>query len=481
MRPLMIQGTASGVGKSLITAAFCRIFARRGWRVVPFKAQNMSNNAAVAQDGEIGRAQALQAQAAGVEPDVRMNPVLLKPLNDHTCDVVTLGRSEPRFREIPWHDRRAVLWPYVTAALDSLRTEADLVIIEGAGSPAETNLRASDLVNMSVAHYADAAVLLVADIDRGGAFAALFGTWSLLDAMDRARISGFLLNRFRGDPILLAPAPAHLYERTGVPTVGVVPYVRHDLPDEDAFLMRQREVGGARIAAIRLPHVANFDDLDPLAAEPGVTVRWTCDPADVRNAAAIILPGTRNTIADLQWLWQTGLAAVIRARAAQGIQVVGMCGGYQMLGRHVSDPFGIEGGGSCAGLGLLHGATALASEKQTRQTRARVSHLPFPGSLPETPYVQGYEIHHGETATSENWIESETTILGDANGHAWGCYLHGLFNNDWFRKRWLESIGGATSDTRWRAHVERELERVADVVEQAVDIEYVRQLIDDRR
>jgi adenosylcobyric acid synthase len=481
MRPLMIQGTASGVGKSLITTAFCRILVRRGLRVLPFKAQNMSNNAAVAHDGgEIGRAQALQAQAARVEPHVRMNPVLLKPLSDRTCDVIVLGRSQPDLRETPWHDRKDVLWPYVTEALDSLRADADVVVIEGAGSPAETNLRSSDIVNMAVAHYADAAVLLVADIDRGGAFAALFGTWSLLDSPDRARIRGFLLNRFRGDPRLLAPAPAELCARTGVPTLGVVPYIRHDLPDEDAFIMRQRSGGGPTIAAIRFPHIANFDDLDPLAAEPGITVRWTVDPEDVRTAAAIILPGTRNTVSDLQWLWRSGLAAAIRARAAQGVQIVGLCGGYQMLGDRVCDPEAIEGGGAVAGLQLISGETTLAPAKQTRQTCAQVMRLPFPGELHEPQLVHGYEIHHGETSSSDGWIIGDTAGLGAARGSVWGCYLHGLFGNDWFRKRWLESFDCNSADTHWGEHVERELDRVADMVGNAVDIDQILQLIDAR-
>jgi adenosylcobyric acid synthase len=272
---LMIQGTGSGVGKSLLTSALCRIYARRGLRVLPFKAQNMSNNAAVtAAGGEVARAQALQAQAARVEVDARMNPVLLKPLADMRSDVVVMGRSDPALSALAWHERKARLWPIVVDALASLRAEADLVVIEGAGSPAETNLRHSDIVNMAVARHAGSAVLLVADIDRGGAFAALYGTWALLEPEDRRLIRGFILNRFRGDASLIAPAPKELEGRTGVPTLGVVPFIRHCLPEEDATGLASGGAGSVTIAAVRLPHVANFDDLDPLAADGRLRVRW---------------------------------------------------------------------------------------------------------------------------------------------------------------------------------------------------------------
>ena len=343
-RTLMIQGTSSGAGKSLLTAALCRVYARRGVRVVPFKAQNMSNNAAVTADGgEIGRAQALQARAAGVAPTTAMNPVLLKPLADTRSDVIVRGRRDAALAAVPWRERKAALWEVVCTALAELRADADLVLIEGAGSPAEINL--PDWVNMGVARQADAPVLLVADIDRGGAFAALFGTWALLPEADRARIAGFVLNRFRGDASLLAPAPEILRERTGVPTLGVVPFLRLDLPDEDAASLTDRGAGGVTIAAVRLPHVSNFDDLDPLAAERGVRVRWTESAAGLDGCDAIVIPGTRNTTGDLRWMWESGMAAAVRAKAASGTPVAGLCGGYQMLGRSVADPLGLEGGG----------------------------------------------------------------------------------------------------------------------------------------
>jgi adenosylcobyric acid synthase len=478
-RTLMIQGTSSGAGKSLLTAALCRIYARRGVRVLPFKAQNMSNNAAVTADGgEIGRAQALQARAAGVAPTTAMNPVLLKPLADTRSDVIVRGRRDAALAAIPWRERKAVLWDVVCAALAELRADADLVLIEGAGSPAEINL--PDWVNMGVAREADAPVLLVADIDRGGAFAALFGTWALLPEADRARIAGFVLNRFRGDASLLAPAPEVLRERTGVPTLGVVPFLRLDLPDEDAASLTDRGAGEVTVAAIRLPHVSNFDDLDPLAAEPGVRVRWTESAAGLEGCDAIVIPGTRNTTADLRWMWESGVAAAVRARAAAGAPVVGLCGGYQILGRAVADPLGLEGGGEVAGLALLDVRTELAEAKTTRLAVASWTGGGAFAAL-RGGTVSGYEIHHGRTdlgAAAEPLMSIQGEPAGAARGAVWGCYLHGAFGDDALRGAWLASLrAGTTSDTRWEAHLDAELDRLADAVETSLDMEAVDRMI----
>jgi adenosylcobyric acid synthase len=472
---LMVQGTASGVGKSLMTAALCRIFSDRGWCVAPFKAQNMSNNAGATASGlEIARAQLLQARAARVQPDVRMNPVLLKPLNERTSDVVVLGRSSRELRDLPWHDRKAILWPVVAASYDALRASFDLVIIEGAGSPAETNLRRSDIVNMDVAHYADARVIVVADIDRGGAFAALYGTWAVLDERDRNAIGGFLLNRFRGDPALLEPAPRELERRTGVPTLGCVPFLAHRLPDEDAFSLAHQGSGELIIAAVRLPHLSNFDDLDPLAAQPGVSVRWISHPAELDGASAIVLPGTRNTIDDLEWLWSSGLGAAIRARMRNGAtQLVGLCGGFQMLGRTVSDPHAIEAGGSCHGLGVLDMETVLEPDKHVCETSAALSAWPFDTASPARPTLDGYEIHHGETRVAESvdvWLRRGDSVLGAYAPNCWGTYLHGLFANDEFRVSWIASLGGDAREERWAGQVERELDRLAAHVAAHVDL-----------
>ena len=479
---LMVQGTSSGAGKSLLTAALCRIYTRRGLTVLPFKAQNMSNNAAVtASGGEIGRAQALQAMAARALPRVEMNPVLVKPIEDTRSDVIILGHRDPAITALPWRERKPALWGIVCGALDTLLAEADLVVIEGAGSPAEINL--PDVVNMSVARQADAPVLLVADIDRGGAFAALYGTWGLLPEEDRARIAGFVLNKFRGDATLLPPAPQILQEKTGVPTLGVIPYLRLDLPDEDALTVDDRGAGGAiDIAAVRLPHLSNFDDMDPLAAEPGVRVRWVEHPDGLAGAHAVVLPGTRNTTGDLRWLWDTGMASAIRARAAAGVPVVGLCGGYQMLGRSVADPLGLEGGGEVPGLGLLGVATELAEAKTTRQARGRWTATRGTLAMLAGSEISGYEIHHGSTALDDGaqvLMEIEGRPAGAVAGEVWGCYLHGAFGDDTLRARWLAAVRGgsaAGAASSWEAHIDAELDRLADAVEAGLDMAAVDRL-----
>lgn len=483
----MVQGTSSGAGKSLLTAALCRIYARRGVRVLPFKAQNMSNNAAVVADGgEIGRAQALQARACGVDPTVRMNPVLLKPLADTRSEVVVLGRGAAALTAMPWTERKDALWGVVRDALHALRAEADLVLVEGAGSPAEINL--PDIVNMRVAEEADAPVLLVTDIDRGGAFAALYGTWALLSEPHRARIRGFVLNKFRGDASLLAPAPEALRARTGVPTLGVVPWLRLDLPDEDAASLADRAGGGGSdlrrvvVAAVRLPHVSNFDDLDPLAAEAGVSVTWVDRVEGLQGTDAIVLPGTRNTVGDLRWLWENGLAAAIRAYAGRGVPVVGLCGGYQMLGDTVADPLGLEGSGEAIGLGLLPLRTELAAEKTTRQVEGRWIAASGPLADLRNGKAAGYEIHHGRTAIgagAEPILEIDGEPAGAVREAVWGCYLHGLFGNDDVRAAWLGSLRGEERSGKgrsWDAHLDAELDRLADAVEAALDMHAVDRL-----
>jgi adenosylcobyric acid synthase len=445
----------------------------------------MSNNAAVTGSGEIGRAQELQARAARVTPDARMNPVLLKPLADTRSDIVVMGKSQSDLARLPWHDRRAVLWPYVTRALAELRAEADLVVIEGAGSPAETNLRHSDIVNMAVARWALSPVLLAADIDRGGAFASLFGTWSLLSAEDRNHVCGFLLNRFRGDARLLAPAPADLTQRTGVPVLGVIPYVRHTLPQEDAMGLASSGAGDIRIVAIRFPHIANFDDLDPLAAESGVRVQWTDSPADLTGASAIVLPGTRNTIHDLDWLWRTGLGAAVRARASSGTPVLGICGGYQMLGVTVADPHGIEAGGTCPGLDLLDVHTVLEPVKETRWTDACVR-CTVPGlPLGVGTDVRGYEIHHGATRAgpaAAPWLTADHGVLGATNangrGVVFGAYLHALFADDSFRAAFIALAGGNTEGDRWVSRLDTEIERIATAVQSSIDMSELDRIIE---
>ncbi len=428
-RALMIQGTTSAAGKSLLVTALCRYFADRGVRVAPFKAQNMSNNARVVQGGEIGSAQYFQALAARAVPEVRMNPVLLKPEADTRSQVVVLGRADLELSRLPWRARAARLWPVVRRALRELLDAYDLVLIEGAGSPAEINLQDADIVNMRVAHEAQAPVLLVADIDRGGAFAHLYGTWALLPPEDRVRLKGFVLNKFRGDPALLEPGPAILEARTGVPVVGVLPWVAHALPDEDAVRFeaarRWGAAGRVRVALVVYPRVSNVDEFKPLEAL--ADLRLARRPEDLEGAELVILPGSKHVAQDLAWLRRSGLAEAVRAKARAGVRVLGVCGGLQMLGERVQDPWGVEG--AAEGLGLLPLVTEMRPEKTLAKARARFAGLEAPWAVWEGLEVAGYEIHHGRTRSVGPVAEVLPGGRGFARGNVLGVYLHGLFEN----------------------------------------------------
>ncbi|MFC3833589.1 MULTISPECIES: cobyric acid synthase [Deinococcus] len=438
-RAIMIQGCTSSAGKSYLTAALCRALSNAGVRVAPFKAQNMSNNAGVTPAGlEMGRAQLVQARAARVVPDVRMNPVLLKPEADTRSQVVLLGHADPVITELPWRGRKAHLWPHVQTALHGLLADYDVVVIEGAGSPAEVNLRASDIVNMRVALEAQAGVLLAADIDRGGAFAHLLGTWHCLEPQERARLRGFILNRFRGDPALLAPAPAWLEAQTGVPTVGVVPLLDVPLPEEDGVWLHGDLAGSPRpsdgghagfVAIPRLPRVSNLDEFAPLEG----LARWVTSPDELRGAQAVILPGSKSTAADLGWLRATGLAGAITRMANGGVPVLGVCGGMQMLGVSIRDPHGVEGGGAeVPGLGLLDLHTDFAPDKTTVQTTF---------TDPETGFtLSGYEIHHGRTVTGPGALALVPGVLW-RQGNVRGTYVHGLLENPAYLERFLSWAG----------------------------------------
>lgn len=433
-RAIMVQGCTSNAGKSYLCAALCRILSDEGLKVAPFKAQNMSNNAGVTPDGlEMGRAQLVQARAARVTPDVRMNPVLLKPEADTRSQVVLLGRADPEITALPWRERKPRLWPHVQGALHSLMSEFDVVVIEGAGSPAEVNLRESDIVNMRVAREVQASVLLAADIDRGGAFAHLLGTWHCLNTEERALLRGFILNRFRGDARLLAPAPQWLEEETGVPTVGVVPWLNVPLPEEDGVAVQipssiTHHLSSGFVAIARLPRVSNLDEFAPL----GELSRWVTTPAELRGARAVILPGSKSTAADLAWLRATGLAAEISRLAQAGVPVLGVCGGLQMLGQRISDPHGIEGGQDVPGLGLLDLHTEFAPEKTTLQTTFTDA---------ETGYrLDGYEIHHGQTVAGSGVQELAPGLLW-RQGNVRGTYLHGLLENSAYLEQFLGWAG----------------------------------------
>ena len=497
---LMVVGTCSNAGKSVTVAALCRIFARRGYRVAPFKAQNMSLNAGVTPEGhEIARSTCVQAEAAGVAPHVDMNPVLLKPEAERRSQVVLAGRPCGHVEAIDWQARKDVFWREITASLNRLRRRFDVVILEGAGSPAEINLAAGDVANLRVAEYAQAPALLVGDIDRGGVFASLLGTMMLLEPAQRRLVKGFVINKLRGDPALVGDGLEMLREQAfGVPTLGVVPFLPDlGLAEEDSVALESVSFDPPAgpdeidVAVVRFPRIANFDDLDPLAREPGVHLRWVDRGERLGRPAAVILPGTKSTLADLEWLRSCGLAAAAAEAAEAGTQVIGLCGGYQMLGLELEDPGGSEAapGSRSPGLGLLPRRTVFAAEKRTRLARARC--LPTTGALAELAglEVRGYEIHMGTSEPTapgspslfqlEDGGAGEPHLDGsaDASGRIWGTYLHGLFDNDAFRHRWLAglgSIGEGLAFDRQAAY-----DRLADHVEAHLDVDAVERLVRD--
>ncbi|MBA4342084.1 MAG: cobyric acid synthase CobQ [Methylibium sp.] len=452
-RAVMVLGTTSGAGKSWLATALCRWYARQGLKVAPFKAQNMSNNARVVAGpppasalaapgssveygrmGEIGSAQYFQALAARRVPEVRMNPVLLKPEADTRSQVVLLGEVNEELGAMPWRGRSERIWPMARAALHELMAENDVVVIEGAGSPAEINLHASDYVNMRTALEARAACLLVSDIDRGGAFAHLYGTHQLLPAHERALIRGFVLNRFRGDAALLAPGPEQLQALTGVPTVAVLPMWRgHGLPEEDGVFDDSPSGTGLKIAIVAYPRLSNLDEFQPLRGMPGVRLIWTRTAADLEAADWIILPGSKAVAADLAWLREHKLDAVIARHAAAGKPLIGICGGLQMLGETLVDPHGIDG--NAPGLGLLPLVTQFEKDKLLRPARLRfAAQLAAPWQALQSLQLEGYEIHHGRTVqhpdiapATEALHEADGGVVGWQAGPVLGVYAHGLF------------------------------------------------------
>ena len=428
---IMVQGTMSGAGKSLLCAALCRIFAQDGLRAVPFKSQNMALNSFVTKDGlEMGRAQVVQAQAAGVEPDVRMNPILLKPSSDVGSQVIVNGEVRGQMKASEYFRTKRQLVPDILKAYDSLAEEADVIVIEGAGSPAEINLKSEDIVNMGLAEMVDAPVLLVGDIDRGGVFAQLYGTVELLEEKERRRIKGLVINKFRGDVGILRPGLSMLEEKTHLPVVGVVPYLRVDIEDEDSLSQRLEMRDGKKpldAAIIRLPHLSNFTDFMPLEQHPLLGVRYVSNAHELAAPDLILLPGTKNTVDDLLWLRQCGLETALLKRAAKGTPVLGVCGGYQMLGEELRDPAGEESGtpGTLRGLGLLPTVTTFNAEKHLTQTEAVTAAGPFAGAR-----LTGYEIHAGRTEVrGEGFCTlADGTPEGCVQGNVFGTYLHGLFD-----------------------------------------------------
>jgi adenosylcobyric acid synthase len=493
---LLVAGTTSDAGKSLVTAGICRFLARSGVKVAPFKAQNMSLNSFVTRDGaEIGRAQAMQAAAAGVEPEAAMNPVLLKPGGDRSSQVVLMGRPIGEVSALSYRSMKASLLTAALAALADLRARFDVVICEGAGSPAEINLRATDIANLGLAAAADLPVVVVGDIDRGGVFASMFGTLALLSATDQARIAGFIVNKFRGEPALLAPGLAALTELTGRPVLGVLPWVADlDLDAEDSLALARRygpygrdtpsgnsrpgrnvelaDGAGLRVAVIRLPLISNFTDFDALATEPGVAVRFVTHPSELVDVDLVIIPGTRATVADLAWLRSAGLAAELAARAAAGGAILGICGGYQMLARTIVDDVE-SGAGSVPGLGLLPATVAFGPDKV----------LGRPSGSALGAAVQAYEIHHGVVSVDG---PGEPFLDGVRVGSVWGTTWHGVLENDEFRRRFLTEVAIIAGrgfvpapGTSFAARREQQLDVLGDLIAEHLDPAALLRLIEN--
>jgi adenosylcobyric acid synthase len=480
-RVLMFQGTGSDVGKSLIVAGLCRLLATRGFSVRPFKPQNMSNNAAVTDDGgEIGRAQALQARAARVAPSVDMNPVLLKPQSEIGAQIVVQGRVFGNARAREYQSRKAELMPYVLDSFAKIRAQCDVVLVEGAGSASEVNLRANDIANMGFARAADVPVVLIGDIDRGGVIASLCGTAAVVDPDDAKLIAGFIVNKMRGDPSLFAAGMTFVAERTGWAPLGLVPHFRdaHRLPAEDVLGLEASpahalDSAGRRVRVVVpvLPHIANFDDLDPLRLEPGVELVLLRNGASLPvDTDLVILPGSKATIADLAALRAWGWDADIIAYARRGGRVLGLCGGYQMLGRSIADPDGIEGPpGSAAGLGLLEITTELTGDKSLVAVRG--------GTVADGVAVAGYEMHIGRTTgagTQRPLLRLDDGRLDgaiSADGRVAGSYLHGFFSGDAQRAAWLARLGAPASSLAYEALVEQTLDALAAHLAAHLDVD----------
>ncbi len=480
-RAIMLMGTGSDVGKSLIVAGLCRAFADRGLKVRPFKPQNMSNNAAVCrQNGEIGRAQALQARAARVEPSIHMNPVLLKPESSSGAQVIVQGQRHATMTAREFFRTRSIFMPAIIDSFRQLAGEADLVIVEGAGSPAETNLRNGDLANMGFAAAVDIPALLIGDIHRGGVIASIVGTHAVLDEADRKRLKGFIINKFHGDPALFSEGRSYLERATATPCLGIVPHFpgASKLPAEDTVSLEKSNVNHSsnyEIIVLRLPRIANFDDLDPLCLEPGVSVRFIESSEPVPGTARlVIIPGSKATIADLAALRDAGWDIDLAAHVRRGGHVLGLCGGYQMLGRLIHDPGGIEGSaGTVAGLGLLDVETTLVPDKTL--TRVSGTHIASGAAL------DGYEIHLGRTSGPD--CAKPFSVLGGKpdgavapGGRIAGTYLHGCFSSDPFRRAFLSSLGATASALAFEETIESTLTELGRHLETHLDLDRILEL-----
>ena len=450
----MIQGTMSNSGKSFVAAALCRILRQDGYSVAPFKSQNMALNSYITKDGlEIGRAQAMQAEAAGIAPTVDMNPILLKPTSQMGSQVIVNGEVFGNLRAMDYYRRKTEFIPAVREAFERLESQFDAIVLEGAGSPAEINLRANDIVNMGMAKIANAPVLLVGDIDRGGVFAQLIGTVELLEDDEKAMVKGLIINKFRGDKTILDPGVVMLEERSGIPVVGVAPYLDIQVEDEDSLTERfdrKQEAGVIDIAVVRTPRISNFTDFNPFESIPGVSLRYVKHPRDLHSPDMIILPGTKNTMGDLIWMRESGMEAAVLKEASRGKLIFGVCGGYQMLGETLSDPHGVENGGSMKGMGLLPMETVFAEKKTRTRVQGHFGQLSGVFAPLSGAEIEGYEIHMGESILKDNAgtatkitdsVSGKKKEEGAFAGNVCGTYIHGVFDKEASAEAIIRVIG----------------------------------------
>lgn len=478
-KTIMVMGTCSNAGKSVLTAGICRILKQDGYKVAPFKAQNMALNSYITRDGmEMGRAQVMQAEACQIEPDCRMNPILLKPTSDQGSQVIVNGEVYGNISAKDFYKEKGKLRENIREAFESLAAEYDVIVIEGAGSPAEINLKEDDLVNMGMANMADAPVLLVGDIDRGGVFASLAGTMLLFDEEEKKRVKGVIINKFRGDVTILEPGLDMLEDIIHVPVAGVVPYMELDLDDEDSLTDRfegRRGDALVDIAVIRVPRISNFTDFNPLEYIEGVQVRYVGSVGDLGHPDLIILPGTKNTMSDLLWLRQSGLEAAILKFHAKGKPIFGICGGYQMLGQSLSDPQGVEHGGTMSGIGLLPHSTVFENEKIRTNAVGILSDVGGMFSQLSGKTYQGYEIHMGISGVDGNIINE---------GNVYGTYIHGLFDREEIAaevvKALLAAKGLDASDVKAfdvDAYKQSQYDLLAEGLRKALDMDLIYSLI----
>lgn len=493
-KPIMIQGSMSNAGKSLIAAGLCRIFKQDGYKAAPFKSQNMALNSYITKENlEMGRAQVVQAEACGIEPEVCMNPILLKPTSDMGSQVILNGRVAGNMRAMDYFKRKKDYIPIIREAYDKLDKAYDIIVIEGAGSPAEINLKEDDIVNMGMARIADAPVLLVGDIDRGGVFAQLIGTVMLLEEEEQNRIKGLIINKFRGDKEILAPGLSMLTKRCGKEVLGIVPYMDVDIEEEDSLaesLERKTAGTGVDIAVIHLPRISNFTDMQALSFEPMISVRYVEKPSELGNPDMIILPGTKSTISDMKWLRESGLEARIQRLAEKGTFVFGICGGYQMLGEQIEDTCGAEGNGSIRGMGLLPMITYFEPEKTRTRVEGQIRNLRGNFASLSGKKVSGYEIHMGKSVFQgkecEHLIDLGEKCDGCYAGNVVGSYLHGIFDEEEFRRAVVgflceeKGISYEQKETvSFREYKEQQYDKLADILRNSLDMDRIYQIIEE--